>query len=256
MTGHPGPVPPTQPAPPEGSSAARAWSALTSRPSRPQIAIAALCGLLAFGVVTQVHATSATGGLATARPDDLLGILSDLGNRADRLRADIADLEQSEQRLQNGSGDAEAALREARARVRTLGILTGTVPARGPGIVLTVADPRGEVSADVLVDALQELRDAGAEAIQLSGVRVVASTSIVDDPGGGIEVDGTRVTAPYRFAVIGDSSTLAGALGIPGGVVDTVDGRPGATATIVPSPRITITALRALQPPRYARPAR
>ena len=239
----------------ERGARGRAWSALTRRPSRAQVAIAALCGLLAFGLVTQVHATSATGGLATARPDDLLGILSDLGNRADRLRGDIADLQQSEQRLRSGSGDAQAALREARARTRTLGILTGTVAARGPGIVLTVADPRGQVHADVLVDALQELRDAGAEAIQLSGVRVVASTSIVDDSGGGVDVDGTRVTAPYRFAVIGDSRTLAGALGIPGGVVDTVDGQPGASATVVTSPRVTITALRALHAPRYARPA-
>jgi uncharacterized protein YlxW (UPF0749 family) len=240
----------------ERSAASRAWSALTSRPSRAQVAIAALCGLLAFGLVTQVNATSATHGLSTARPDDLLGILSDLGNRADRLRDDIADLEQSEQRLQNGSGDAEAALVEARARARTLGVLTGTLGARGPGIVLIVADPRGSVHADVLVDALQELRDAGAEAIQLSGVRVVASTSIIDDAGGGVDVDGTRITPPYRFAVIGDSRTLAGALGITGGVVDTVDGRPGATANVVPSPHVTITALRALREPRYARPAR
>jgi uncharacterized protein YlxW (UPF0749 family) len=243
----------TEPA--QDDAMSRVRSSLTSRPSRAQVAIAALCGLLAFGLVTQVHATSATGGLATARPDDLLGILADLGNRGDRLRGDIADLERSEQRLQSGSGDAEAALREARARARTLGILTGTLPARGPGIVLTVVDPQGRIRGDVLVDALQELRDAGAEAIQLSGVRVVASTSIVDDAGGGIDVDGTRVTAPYRFAVIGDSRTLAGALGIPGGVIDTVDGQPGAQAMVVSSPRVTITALRALHPPRYARPA-
>jgi uncharacterized protein YlxW (UPF0749 family) len=241
---------------PDGSARGRARSALWRRPSRAQVAIAALCGLLGFGVVTQVQATSASSGLAAARPEDLLGILSDLGNRADRLRADIADLEQSERRLESGSGDAEAALREARARARTLGILTGTLPARGPGIVLTVADSRGAVRADVLVDALQELRDAGAEAIQVSGVRVVASTSITDDPAGGMDVDGHRVTAPYRFAVIGEPRTLSGALGIPGGVVDTVDGQPGATATVVTSPRVTITALRPLHPPRYARPAR
>lgn len=228
--------------------------ALTSRPNRGHVAVAALCGVLAFAMVAQVHATSSTGGLQSARIDDLLGILSDLDNRADRLRGEIADLQQSEQQLRSGSGQDQAALREARARARTLGILTGTVAARGPGIVLTVADPRGSVNADIIVDAIEELRDAGAEAMQLSGVRVVASTYVVNDPAGGLDVDGERVTAPYRLAVIGNPRTLSGALGIPGGVLDTVSGQRGARATVVQSPVVTVSALRALQTPRYARP--
>jgi uncharacterized protein YlxW (UPF0749 family) len=234
----------------------RIWRALRRRPGRGQVAVAALCGLLAFALVTQVQATSASGGLSAARPADLLGILADLNTRADRLRSEIGDLQASEQRLQTGSGQGAAALSEARARARTLGILTGTLPAQGPGLVLAVNDPGGRVRADVLVNALQELRDAGAEAIQVNGLRVVASTSIVDDAGGGVDVDGVRVTSPYRFAVIGDPRTMSGALGIPGGVLDTVDGQEGAHATVVQSPHVTITALRALRAPRYARPAR
>ncbi|MDT7799491.1 MAG: hypothetical protein QOI78_2924 [Actinomycetota bacterium] len=234
---------------------ARVLAALVARPSRAQAAVATLCGLLAFGLVTQVHATSASGGLVAARPDDLLGILSDLNNRADRLRADISDLENTELTLRSGTGRDAAALRAARARARTLGILTGSLAARGPGIVLTVDDPGGRVRADVLVDALQELRDAGAEAMQLADVRVVASTAVIDDPGGGVEVDGVRITAPYRLAAIGDQRTLAGALGIPGGVLDTIDRQGGARAHVVASPGVTITALRALREPRYARPA-
>jgi len=100
----------------------------------------------------------------------------------------------------------------------------------------------------------QELRDAGAEAIQLSGVRVVASTALGLIPDG-IDVAGLPLRAPYRFAVIGDPRTLAAALAIPGGVIDTVARRPGAHATVTRSPHLTITALQPLQRPRYARPA-
>jgi uncharacterized protein YlxW (UPF0749 family) len=232
----------------------RLLSALRSSPTRGQLAVAALCGLLAFALVTQVHATSSSGGLQAARVDDLLGILSDLDNRGDRLRAEIGDLQVREQRLRNGSGQSAAALREARDRLRVLGVLTGTVAARGPGIVLVVDDPRGQVRADTLVDAIEELRDAGAEAMQLSGVRVVADTAIVDAGGSGVVVDGHRVAPPYRLAAIGDRRTLAGALGIPGGVLDTVDGQSGAHATVVPSPVVTVGALRPLEQPRYARP--
>jgi uncharacterized protein YlxW (UPF0749 family) len=232
----------------------RLRSALVSRPTRGQLVVALLCGLLGFGLVTQVHATSSSGGLGAARVDDLLGILSDLNGRGDRLRAEISDLEASQQRLRSGTGQDQAALREARARVDTLGILTGTLAAKGPGVVLTVTDPQGSVGAAVLLDAVEELRDAGAEALQLSGVRIVASTPITSTSRG-IAVGGHRVRAPYRLAAIGDPSTLAGALGIPGGVLDTVDRERGAHATVTRSPHLTVTALQPLQRPRYARPA-
>jgi uncharacterized protein YlxW (UPF0749 family) len=230
---------------PDPEAAVSPWrrilAAARARPGRRQVAVALLCGLLAFAMVTQVHTTTATAGLSGARVDDLLAILSDLSGRADRLRS--------------GSGQDQAALEEARRRAATLGILTGTVAARGPGIVLTVVDPRGQVRADVLVDAIEELRDAGAEAMQLSGVRVVASTAVVD-ASGGIRVDGRLVRPPYRLAVIGDPRTLSGALGIPGGVLDTIGALPGAKAVVISSPAVTVSALRPLTTPRYARPAR
>ena len=88
-----------------------------------------------------------------------------------------------------------------------------------------------------LLDAMEELRNAGAEAMQVEGagesgttaaVRVVASTSFVDDKDG-VAVDGTRLSSPYRFVVIGDPATRAGALAIPGGVADSVRRQGGAT---------------------------
>ena len=39
---------------------------------------------------------------------------------------------------------------------------------------MTIDDTKGAVEADMLLDAIQELRAAGAEAIQVNGVRVVA----------------------------------------------------------------------------------
>jgi uncharacterized protein YlxW (UPF0749 family) len=232
----------------------RVRTALLARPTGAHVAIAALCGLLAFGLVTQAHLTASGGALASTRASDLVGILADLESRADRLRPQVADLQQTAANLANGSTRDAAALAEAKQRAETLGILTGTLAARGPGIVLVVTDPRRSAKADTLLDAVEELRDAGAEALQLSGVRVVASTALLDDPAGGVDVDGQRVVAPYRLVAIGDPRTLAGALTIPGGVVDTVDAQPGATALITQSPAVTVAALRPLDAPRYARP--
>jgi uncharacterized protein YlxW (UPF0749 family) len=108
------------------------------------------------------------------------------------------------------------------------------------------------------VDTLQELRDAGAEAVQVAGageppVRVVASTDFVDD-GPRVLVDGRPVTPPYEFTVVGDPGTLASALAIPGGVVDTV-ARLGGEASVERADTLVVGALRPVETPRYARPA-
>ena len=221
-----------------------------------KLAIAGLVALLGFALATQVRtAGEREAGLATARQEDLVRILNDLSSRAQRLQSELADLQATKARLTSGTDRRQAALEEAQRRARTLGVLAGTAVATGPGIVLSVQDPRGTVSADVLLDALEELRDAGAEAIQLGTTRVVASTYLVDREGGGLIVDGQVLQAPYRFLVIGDPRTLAAALDIPGGVVDSVARNAGASALIEQRSVVRVTALRPVSTPRYARPA-
>jgi len=242
---------------------------LRPRLRRVDVAVAVLLGLLGFAAAVQVRSTQGSGLLASARQEDLVRILDDLTSRSTRLRQEVATLTTTQERLTSGSGQEQAAVAEARRRAQVLGVLAGTVPARGPGVLVTVSDPEHKVSADVLLDALEEMRDAGAEAVQLEGsidpasntagpgqaVRVVASTSFVDDSSaGGIRVDGTLLLPPYRFVVVGDPATISAALAIPGGVTDNVGQRGGRTV-VVRRDSVLVGALRALDRPRYARPA-
>lgn len=223
-------------------------------PRRSQLLVGVLCAALGFALAVQVHTTRSQPGLAGARQEDLVRILDDLTACGERLSAEADTLRATRDRLAAGGDQSNAAIDEARQRAATLGILAGTAPATGSGVVLTVTDPQSTVRSDVLLDALEELRDAGAEAVAISGVRVGASTYLVDRDGG-IEVDGRVLRSPYVFEVIGDASTLAAAMDIPGGVLDTVRRRPGAAATVDQRQRVDITALRPLPSPRYARPA-
>ena len=232
---------------------------LRPRLRRADVLVALLLAVLGFAAAVQVRTTQTEGPLAYARQEDLVTILDDLSNRNERLRTEIATLSEAQRRLTSGSGQGEAALDEARRRAQLLGVLAGTVPARGPGVVLTIDDPEAQITADVLLDALEEIRDAGAEAVQMEGsgraaVRVIASTALVDGPQGGVVVDGVLLQSPYRFVVIGDPSTLASALGIPGGVIANVETR-GARATVERREDVVVDALQPLEPPRYARPA-
>ncbi|MCW2600655.1 MAG: hypothetical protein JWM02_2484 [Frankiales bacterium] len=235
---------------------------LRPRARRVDVLVAVLLLLLGFGLAVQVRSTQSDGLLASARQEDLVQILDELSNRGDRLRQEVTSLTQTKSRLTSGSGAAEAALTEARRRTQLLGVIAGTVAATGPGVLVRITDPKTQVSASVLLDALEELRNAGAEAVQLEGtgaagavvaVRVVAQSSLSDDPQG-VVVDGTKLVAPYRFVVVGDPSTLSGAMAIPGGVEDAVHQLDGNTV-VTRAQHVRVGALRALVAPRYARPS-
>ena len=232
-----------------------AWSRLL-RMARPRAtranALAALLALgLGFAIAAQVQQTDQSG-LEQLREDELVRILDDVSSEQNRLANDTRALEVTRDRLVSGADSSEEALKAAQDRLDTLGILTGTRPATGPGIVITIADPGHKVTAALLLDALQELRDAGAEAIQIGSARVVASTAFTD-VAGGVAVDTLVLRAPYTVVAIGDGQTMATALEIPGGVIASMP--EGAHATVATRDEVEVTALHATPDPAYARPA-
>ncbi len=215
---------------------------LRPRLNRGQAIVAVLCALLGFAAVAQVRSNDKDTKFATARQDELVGILGDLSERSDRLRSDIRDLDDTKAGLEHDTR-GQAAMEDARRRAETYGILAGTLPATGPGIELTVNDPQARVHAATLLDTLEELRDAGAEVVQVDTVRVGVSTYFTDANGGGVAADGQPLARPYRFLAIGDPHTLATALNIPGGVVRTLR-TTGAEGVVVQRQKITIEAVR------------
>jgi uncharacterized protein YlxW (UPF0749 family) len=226
--------------------------AMRPRATRAQLLAMLLCfvlGLAGFLAVKQNQSL----GLDSMRQSDLVSLLDNVTEKSTRLEDETRRLQTMADQLKTGSDKSAAALEAAQQRLELLGILAGTSPATGPGIKLTITDPKVQVTAATLLDSVQELRDAGAEAIQVGGVRVVANTSFVDGVGG-VRVDGTQVPPPYVFLVIGDSQTLAAALGIPGGVLEVLK-QQGATGMVEPRTSITVSALRQVTAPQYARPA-
>ncbi|MEW2626111.1 DUF881 domain-containing protein [Streptomyces sp. NPDC048106] len=222
------------------------------RVSRPQLIVALLLFGLGFGLAVQVASNSDTdSALRGARQEDLVRILDELDSRTQRLEDEKQGLEKQRSELQSSSDQAAEARKQTAEKERQLGILAGTVAAQGPGITMTIEDTKGTVQSDMLLDTIQELRAAGAEAIQVNGVRVVANTYFVD-AGKSVSVDGNKINAPYRFKVIGKPQDLEPALNIPGGVVQTLE-KEQATVSVAQSGKIVVDALRQAKQPDYAR---
>src|SRR5690606_5530173 len=112
--------------------------------------------------------------------------------------------------------------------------------------------------AEALLDVINELRNAGAEAMEIRGgsgdaqtaVRVGVDTWVVGSPGA-LRIDGATLRPPYSILAIGDPPTLAAAMTIPGGAMDAVE-RVGGTMTVQQSDRIDVTALRQPKQRQYA----
>lgn len=204
--------------------------------------VLAVTAVVGFLLVSQMGTSPRfSQRLEAESEEDLARILASLTNEADSLRDEISDLKLQLVDLRASTRQDDSANRAAREQLQGLSVLAGTVAVTGPGLVLVIDDPDDAVRYDALIDAVQELRDAGAEALAINDRRVGVA-SFLADRDGRILLDGTVLVPPYRVAAIGQSTTLDGALKIPGGVLDALDALPGVRARVQRSAKLDLPA--------------
>lgn len=217
-----------------------------------------LCLLLGVAIVTQVRQNESGDALDTARPADLLVLLDSLRQREATLNTEVTELQRTLTTLQASGSSDQAAIQNAKARLAALSILVGIVGASGAGVTVRIDDPGPGVAPEAMLDVINELRAAGAEAIEIrdaqQAVRVGVDTWVVGAPGA-LTVDGKTLSPPYSVLAIGDSPTLAAAMNIPGGAVDSVK-RVGGAVFVQQNDHVDITALRQPKPRQYAQPVK
>jgi uncharacterized protein YlxW (UPF0749 family) len=238
---------------PEGGTGLRRLLGSLREPSRRQVIVGVLLAVLGFAAVTQLRSTQLNDTYAGYREQELINVLSGLAGTTQRAEAELARLEQTRERLQNDTSAEQAAIEQARTEADTLQVLAGVVPVTGPGIRITITEETGAVDIDSLLDTVQEMRTAFAEAMQFNGqVRVVASTSF-EDGVGGIYVDGTLLEPPYVIDVIGDPATLHGGLTFPGGPIQQLQD-DGARVEVEELQSLDIESVTEPEPPVFAEP--
>jgi uncharacterized protein YlxW (UPF0749 family) len=224
--------------------------------SRGQVTAAVLLAIVGFASVVQVQSNDRDENFAGARQQDLIRLLDSLTLASERAEKEIAELEETRRSLITDTDSNNAALEQAREQAAALSILAGTVPAVGQGVVVSVRDPAGGVGIDQMLNGLEELRDAGAEAIEINNtVRVVAQTAL-EDGEGGVVIDGQQLSSPYRIEVIGEPNTLAQALDFTGGFTDEVEGEAiGGEVVVEERETVQVSTVREPNEPEYAEPS-
>lgn len=231
----------TPPTPSPADGRARLLRALR-HPGRAQWVVAVLLALVGLAAVVVMRTTSEGDPYANMRQESLINVMEGLTGTTDRARREIADLEETKRRLQEGATSDEAALVQAQERVQTLDILAGRIGVQGPGVRVLIEELDPTKAYVPLIDLVQEFRTAGAEALVINDkVRIIASTSFGTD-GSQLTVDGVPLPGPYVMEAIGGSARLSNAVTFRDGPKSQIE-ELGGTVQITELERLAITAV-------------
>ena len=137
---------------------------------RNQVTIAAVTFLLGILVVVQLRAQTEGSPLAQLSSQDLTVLVANLNGRNDQLRREVATLERDLGTLTEDEARGEISMDDLRAELDRVRAYAGLSPSIGSGVIVTISGP---IDGGGLQDLVNELRNAGAEAISIAGVRDV-----------------------------------------------------------------------------------
>jgi uncharacterized protein YlxW (UPF0749 family) len=182
---------------------------------RNQLTIAVVAFVLGLLVVVQLRTQASGEAFAGLSSQDLTVLVANLNDRNDDLRGEVATLEQELGTLVDNTDRGEVSLDELRADLRRVRLYAGIDPATGPGVVVVV---RGPIDGPGVEDLVNELRNAGAEAMAIGDVRLVPGV-VVLGPAGVTEIEGEPLADPFELTAIGAPDKLTGSLTRSGGII-------------------------------------
>jgi len=220
--------------------------------TRNRLTITAVAILLGFLVVAQLRGQGSNTGLALQSAQDLTLLVANLNTQNEQLRAEISGLDKQLSDLSASRSRGEGAAGQLRADLDRIEGWAGLRRVDGPGISIEVAGP---ISGDGVEDLLNELRNAGAEAISVAGVRIVPGT-VVAGPAGGVSVENTPLDGSFEVRAVGSPQILTGSLTRAGGIIAQLSvSFPDATISVTPLDTVSVPATVRDLAPVHGRPS-
>ena len=207
--------------------------------TRSQLAVAAVALALGLLVVVQLRAQAGNAGLAQLSSQDLTVLVANLNARNDQLRREVSVLEDELAALNTNRLRGDESIDELRADLRRVRAYTGLDPVGGPGVTISITGP---IDGSGVEELINELRNAGAEAIGLGPIRIVTGV-VVSGARGSAMLAGLPLGPSFELAAIGAPDKLTGSLTRSGGVIAQLAAtEPDVTVTVTPVDRIELPA--------------
>ena len=209
------------------------------------------CAFLVYGICIQIktinstNSSYSTSNTVNDLRDEVLKNKEKYDNKYEELEKTEAALEKERESTTSNNGE----LSNLEEQIKEGSKLLGLTEVTGEGVIVTLKD-NTSTSPNTLVDnsdlvvhdmdvlsVINELKNAGAEAIAINDQRLINTTGIVCD-GNVIQINGQKIGAPFEIKAIGLSEQLA-ALSRPGGYLSILQ-QYGIGTELVKSKSITI----------------
>ena len=233
--------------------------------NKKQIAIAlgVMCMILTLILVVQIRTTDSANQVISQTFTS-----NDLRNQVlkwkERDEYTYSELQNAEKRLENvrqeASENTEGSA-EKEEELRKNNILIGLTDVTGEGVIVTLKDNPNVSPDSTILDPsmvivhfsdilgiVNELKNAGAEAISINDQRIVSTTSITCE-GNVINVNGEKTSSPSVIKAIGSSIYMNSALTRAGGTIEYLN--QYIQVSVKPSNNITIKKYTGVINPKY-----
>lgn len=199
------------------------------------ITLGIVCFVLTIAIFVQIKTTNNSNSTVaqTMEENDLRDQVLRMKEKYDNIYAELQNATKKlEQVRENATkDDSEAKAKQEELRLNNMLLCQSDMT--GEGVIITLKDGTTNNSdvlssltaTDVIVhnsDLLQivnDLKNAGAEAISINGERIVQTSSITCE-GIIIKINNKKLGSPYVIKAIGSSATLETSLSIPDGYLD------------------------------------
>ena len=192
--------------------------------------LALMCFVLTIGIVVQINSVNNNGITVTGNQAES-NLKSQVLKMKEKYENQYAELEKAEKELEKVRQQATSSnteLEELESKIKEYNILLGNTDVTGQGVTVTLTDGKQDlqlldaqnliVHAENVLAVVNELKNAGAEAISINGERIVNTTAISCD-GNVIVVNGEKISSPIQITAIGLPEMLA-TLNRPGGTLE------------------------------------
>jgi uncharacterized protein YlxW (UPF0749 family) len=207
--------------------------------SGSRLSVAVVAGLLGVLAIGQLRGQAGVPGLSGLSSTELTQLIANLNAGNDRLRDELGDLGRQEQKLTEAHDRGQTTVGDLGTDLSRIRAWAGLTSVTGGGISILITGPIG---GDGVEDVLNELRNAGAEAITVDGVRIVTGSVVAGAPSA-LSVENHPIGDTFEIRAIGSQQILTGTLTRTGGVIAQVTATyGGAQVTVTPLDSMTLPA--------------
>ena len=210
-------------------------------------AVALIIGILLIG---QLRSQARPIELSSLSAQELSTLVETLSARNVVLSDGLANLREQTREYERAELLGQSALALTEENLYRLAAFAGIRGVEGQGIAMEID---GSFDPTAVNDLIHELRNAGAEAIAVDGIRITAS-SVAVLGAGSIEIDGVPIGRSFTISGIGSPSGLQGNIERPGGILTLLQQSVDAIFVIEERTNLTVPATARDLTPQVARP--